>query len=459
MSGVERRTPDLKRRRDDAEEVVPLNRAVGETDEVRQSGFRFRVLSLMIALVVIFLLLLLGGAPVFFQFISENNANNAMVNHENSSYAGITRKEFSSRCAALDNKVSKAFNRSNVDLSDYPNLTIIDIQEIVGKPGGYGTRKGILNGTNDAEIPLDCNLYQPNDHRIIYFVHIHKSGGTTLCAAARANNALSNYEHNCLAKKSTVNADETSNASLHKQKNDPRCCGGDSLHQHYEYARRTHYTFLSNEWPMLDTMDVLDYRYVLVLRNSWSRYKSHYKYDKGKNLKSWLGTQPDNFNLRMICGQACLKRPKFHLTLQDLDYTVARLQLFDSIILLEDFNRTYTQFASKVGWKRWPGIRNVHHQEKQKRPTVSKEESETHASMTALDNALYEVAEALVESKNREGRVLAQDFPFSPETQLGLTKYLPLQEKYSRCKRPCCNRKCKFRPGWGDALNALLNDE
>lgn len=329
----------------------------------------------------------------------------------------------------------------------YPNLTITDIRRIVGIPGGYGTRNGVLNGNNDSEIPLNCNLYQPNDHRIIYFVHIHKSGGTTLCAAARANNALSDYEYNCNVKHSIMDAEQ--------RLSDPRCCGGDSLHQHYEYARRTHYGFVSNEWPMLDTIDVSDYHYVVVLRHSWSRYKSHQIYYKANNLASFLDFQPDNYNVRMICGQVCLKRPKFHLTLQDLDYTVARLKLFDSIILLEDFNKTYTQFASRVGWKLWPGRKNTMPSGKQKRPQLSNEEYEMRVSMTALDNALYEVAEALVE--NSEDRVLDDDFSYSQETQLGLKEYLVLQDKYSQCTRPCCHRKCQFEFAWGDKLNALLN--
>ena len=96
--------------------------------------------------------------------------------------------------------------------------------------------------------------------KIVYLLHIHKSGGTTMCQMARYNN-ISASATNC-------------NVQI-----DQRCCGkDDSKEAQTKFAQTSRYDFVASEGRMYEGMDVEAYRYILVLRKSQERYFSHWKH-------------------------------------------------------------------------------------------------------------------------------------------------------------------------------------
>ena len=136
--------------------------------------------------------------------------------------------------------------------------------------------------------------------RIILFLHLHKGAGTFLCDMAKANN-MRVGRNNCLAQI------------------DQRCCGGDTLWEQYNFAKSSQYDFVANENYMYAGFNENLFTYVTILRDSWSRYVSHFghvnrAYGLDNALSAWVEGQPDNWNVRHICGTRCMLRPKFGLT-------------------------------------------------------------------------------------------------------------------------------------------------
>ena len=290
---------------------------------------------------------------------------------------------------------------------------------------------GLMSSSDDVTQQIDCQLFRHSleDKRIIYFLHIHKAGGTHFCAAARANHFFANFEENCNAHVDTCT--------------DPRLGIGNHTGLFH---------FVANEWPLCSDMDPIKYRYVVQLRKSASRYKSDYITAAGsKSLQSWLQVQPDNFSTRMICGHQCLARPKFQLTLEDFVYTLKRLARFDNIVLLEDYERTFGKFASEVGWRYNTGVKNTPYTEARKKvlSQSSKQAVNDYVisdSYTILDDALYEFALAKIQDGNMS---------MSSGVQERLNAYFSVQTN-SNCTTPCCD-SCEFHFRWGQHLGDLFS--
>lgn len=178
-----------------------------------------------------------------------------------------------------------------------------------------------------------------SQRKIVFFLHIHKSAGSTLCAIARANGEIVNARGNC------------------NVQHDQRCCGGDSLREHQAYARATRYTFVAAERPMYSAMDHEHFEYVVAIRRSLDRYYSHFRhverlYHDGSTFQAWMDGQPDNWNLRQLCGTRCLRVPKFKLTLAHYVYTLRRLRAFDVVIRLDRFQNDLRRFADSRQWSK-----------------------------------------------------------------------------------------------------------
>ena len=98
------------------------------------------------------------------------------------------------------------------------------------------------------------------DRKLVYLLHIHKSGGTTMCQLAKFNQ-LSTSETNCNVQR------------------DQRCCGqNDTLSAQTAFAREAPYDLVASEGRMYEGMDVESYQYIVVLRKSQERYFSHWKH-------------------------------------------------------------------------------------------------------------------------------------------------------------------------------------
>lgn len=218
------------------------------------------------------------------------------------------------------------------------------------------------------------------DHKIIYYLHLSKCGGTSVMDAAHAS-GLSVPIRNGLTQR------------------DWRCCGNDdSLEAQADYAKISPFDLVANEGDMYDAMDTEHYDYVVTLRDSRARYKSMWE-QWGRDpimamnpmdfeqFAAWFAE--DNFIFRKICGTKCRGVPKYKIPQELFMYTLTRLEKFDSILFLEDFQESYAKFAAKHGWTSPEQKKRVWGNNK----SASKEEEKGWDwKMSALDDALYEYA-------------------------------------------------------------------
>lgn len=283
-----------------------------------------------------------------------------------------------------------------------------------------------VSATNNTETTITThNDNNDKDHRIIYFLHIHKSGGSTMCQTARVNHMRTNDNHNC------------------NVQTDQRCCGGqDSLQAQHNFwtAFRQRYNFVANEHDMYRAMDTAHYRYVVQLRDSRARYVSHWQHvfrlqrqqqQPTITFSEWYGLQPDNWNVRKICGTDCQTIPKYGISRRVFDETVQRLRKFDHVLFVEDFNRSYTAFANGVHWPLMPVFtppaRDV---------SYPVDDTPWDPLMSALDDALY----ALAKHRFEQGRSDALE-QLSPELKDNLARYFADGSKRG-CSNPCCGPTC-----------------
>jgi len=203
-------------------------------------------------------------------------------------------------------------------------------------------RKSIKNAFEIIETKSIKNAFEiitlPNPQkRILYYLHLHKCGGTSFCKTARLNGEQGNFKDNC-----NVQPDQ-------------RCCGKiDTIEDQIAFAKKTSYSVVANEQYMMNDMVHSHYRYVTSLRSAKARYLSHYRHANPRDSYNvWLRSQPDNWNTRHICGTRCVQRPQLYITRADFDYTLKRLRNFDNVLFLDDWNATFNQLASKIGWKPW----------------------------------------------------------------------------------------------------------
>jgi len=257
-------------------------------------------------------------------------------------------------------------------------------------------------------------------NRIIYYLHIHKTGGTTLCGTAFLNGMRVNTKRNC-----NVQADQ-------------RCCGGeDSMQVQVSYAQKTNYQLVASEQEMYDAMNKKYYFYMVSLRNSQARYLSHWNHvRKTKKLfippfREWWEHQPDNFQLRMICGVSCIDTPKYQISKAQFDYTVKRLKNFEGFVFVENFKVSMEKLSKKLGWTvNTPVAKNI----APEYPRLPNEYWEDF--MSVLDDALYEYALQLDEGS--KSLILSEDTLKRSEAYFaeGLTH---------GCSDRCCGNCSKYR--------------
>ena len=259
--------------------------------------------------------------------------------------------------------------------------------------------------------------------KIVYLLHLHKSGGTLMCNLARRNH-LSADRRNCNAQA------------------DQRCCGGaDDYVSQAAFARKTSLGFVANERHMYTAMDMEDYVYTVVLRVSVDRYVSHYRNAheslsrKQKpfqpSFSKWTRNQPDNWNVRHICGTRCMDTAKYNLTLEDYEYTLARLRLFHSVIFVEDFQDSFDRFAAKVGWKLYKYYDLPDRTIKESVP----DKDDIDARMTVLDDALYRDARNIFDNG---------DIDSKSGYQKAFDLYALNRTTTSSCKNPCCGKCSRY---------------
>ena len=266
-----------------------------------------------------------------------------------------------------------------------------------------------------VNLPGTASSRHSLDNRTVYFLHIHKSAGTSMCFAARINH-MSTAPTNC------------------NPQSDQRCCGGsDTLEAQQNFAAASQYNFVANEGYMYEAMDEQNYRYVLMLRNSRERYRSHWKNVVFLNpseisFPDWWQRQPDNWNLRVACGSRCMNVSKFQLTPALFNYTLERIKRFDNILLVERYNETFGSFAKQVGWRYMP----LPHQSRTTLPYAPFKWN-WDPLMSALDDAMYEFAESKFESNTQPGISSAR---------MEAVKSYFTNGPSRMCSNPCCHEFC-----------------
>ena len=286
---------------------------------------------------------------------------------------------------------------------------------------------------NTIDTQMEPEIGTSKDNRIIHFLHIHKSGGTAVCRLAGKN----------------MNSFELETSGNCNVQPDQQCCGDeDTMEAQARFAKKTRYKFVATEKYMYESMDPHYYRYVLTLRTSIERYASHYlhlerngAFQKNKRtFYQWIAGQPDNWNMRHICGMMCMDVPKFSLNETHWNHTLARLGLFENILFMSDsnsslFDDSYNRFACDVGWNELKPLTNP--KKLNGKPDgqqkdyydILKNHNGWDERTTLLDDILYQYALALYQGKVSE---VAVDF----------TK---MKNEEVACTDPCCGPCTEYR--------------
>jgi len=185
--------------------------------------------------------------------------------------------------------------------------------------GVFGDRQGVVKHIRDT---------------VIYHLHIHKAGGTSICLLAGRNGMITSPDNVCNGLP------------------DQSCCGS-----YPEAFLRAHpYTFVANERAMPKFRHDL-FRYMTVIREPIARSLSHYRHvHESKTFDEpayevWAMHQPDNWYVRHICGDDCMHVPRGKLGMVQLNVALQRLQQFDHVYILEKLNDDgFSRMGRDLGW-------------------------------------------------------------------------------------------------------------
>ncbi|VEU44438.1 unnamed protein product [Pseudo-nitzschia multistriata] len=297
--------------------------------------------------------------------------------------------------------------------------------------------------------------------RMIYFLHIHKSGGTFVCQQAFRNRLSANYERNCNARA------------------DGRCCSGTdvpgergptsgeppsfSAASQAAFAEKAPYDLVAAERELPGVLLPEHYDYVVGLRDSRDRYQSHWNHlvrerrdagssntnssnNNSNNFAEWIKGQPDNYNVRMICGTRCSAVPKYGITLELFRHALDRLwEDVSHVLFVEDMEESFGRFAEAYGWEPYdppdPGPSPR---------TAGANGSAWDPYMFVLDDALYEFAkQKQADTRNatgQNGRRNATGVPGARGSWRRPFRNQALVDGYFRegpsrnCTNACCGR-------------------
>jgi len=243
--------------------------------------------------------------------------------------------------------------------------------------------------------------------KVIYYLHLHKAGGSTMCRMARAN-VKANLGRNC--------------------NTEPLCCG-ESLAEQRAFANSTPYEFVANErWMTSGPMDLENYRYFTTVRHPVARSLSQFRHLNrhagkqnaklvaGTTYRHWLERQPDNFYIRNMLGRKVLDLPRGRITASHTMLAMQRLAQFEGVMILEDYERTAQVLKTSLGWEH---MSPTSHRHGSTANTVPED-----ANITGLehlfrhDMAFYEWAKLLTVSNPNE---------------------------YSECTNSCCGQCSPYR--------------
>lgn len=329
-------------------------------------------------------------------------------------------------------------------------------------------------GANDAPMTKPYRptiaAYQRKYPKVLFYVHIHKSAGTLFCRLAFKNRIHTKRESNC------------------NVQDDQYCCGGkDTVQAQITFANLTYWDLVATERELYESMAPDYYDYIVTLRDSKSRYASHYRHlrrlmpigpglqlggfgdsawiygnnnsivrrtmmnrrpvpegvDPLGSFDDWIRGQPDNWNTRILCGAKCRSCPKYQITRELFDYTLQRANDFKHFLFVEDIESSYNQIANAYNWRNSTELAHVFAMENKsiQRNNDSHQVADPRRAndeswdpfMSALDDALYEFAQRKYHQGN--GTAAAVGAPF--RNQNVLDRYF--EEGTRRgCLDACC---------------------
>ena len=263
--------------------------------------------------------------------------------------------------------------------------------------------------------------------KILFFMHFHKAGGSSICRMAAEAGYKIPLKTNC-------------NAFIEDDKNKKLSCCGKTTQDQQNFAKTTDYTFVANEKHLYQDLDTQYYTYMVVFRDPWDRYSSHYKYARdyffnvrimGK-FDKWVSSQPDNFMLRSLCGPKCEKVKTGDLNEKHLNFVKKRLDKFSAILILENFDESMEiLYNDPIFEGKWETIKQknagkAHHGNtfrNHNEVVATKEIKEKYNYLVTFDLELYEYAK------------------FLSRVQIERAKSY---KKYSNldCENSCCAEEC-----------------
>jgi len=199
--------------------------------------------------------------------------------------------------------------------------------------------------------------------RLIYWLHFHKSGGTSVCTAAQKNDEVVPNDGNCnfawvKGLDSPVHgAGEVASA---KESAPPTKSYFPmaTVRQQVAYMRSVNVTFLGNEVALPSELPARkDAILATMLRDPMERAYSHYRFNEGigndrnTSLHYWLAHTPDNWITRQLCGLECWSIRHGHLNDSHLEVAHRHLRQFELVGALEDWSGAAQRMSNAFGWK------------------------------------------------------------------------------------------------------------
>lgn len=287
--------------------------------------------------------------------------------------------------------------------------------------------------------------------KIAFYVHVHKSGGTTLCKTAQTNGEEVNKDNNCNMKGDgpwTITGKTLS-----------RTC-----EERHQLAKENGYSFVAMERFLLeDELDCKErFLYILMIRDPEKRHKSHIdvhrhgvfqdkhrgfigrkkiktkrRKKKGpdyfpmitrravrrrltkREVKSDLGIalmdndlSGDNYLTRILLGERGFNGtlPIGSITNKHGEEARKKLDQFDVILRLEKFDEDKVQLITHLGWTEWIGVANARAKEQADSSDSNEDPSpNTFELNNSIDSALYKHASALAKGLTLQAKTKAND--------------------------------------------------
>lgn len=291
-----------------------------------------------------------------------------------------------------------------------------DFAHLVTSPNGTNAKDCFSSGwaqTSDCvdllrRSKLESVLRARRRQVPIFFKHIHKAGGTTLCAVASANvftewRSLPNVQNwgtdcvpyeaflsrpspsflsNSLMKLSSVDADKLVSHS--------GWLGGACFFGHLSVSAQhalprafPNLGFVASEGPLPDDLALnLDYPMVTMMRDPFDRIVSAHKWWRfmaqrfpgagaaasicsayvapaNATLSEWIDYYPDNWVTRSLLGAHYLYNFKTPLTLMDLERAKNRVDAFSAVLILEEYDLSMRVVRALFEWSEKTGASEV----------------------------------------------------------------------------------------------------